>query len=221
MKNPKPKDNWMPHIPFVYNTQKKALLEKPVMERQEDFLNVIFKRRSDTSLLPISLSELSELLYYSNRIQHLGKDDYGYITTKRTAPSAGGRHPIDILVSFPTKENKTRLLNYYNPIDHSLNELVIESSIQNIFFDEVNQNLDIKNAVLLWFSIQPYKTSSKYENAESLYWRDVGALLYCIQLVSSFLELKSCPLGTLAANSFHLLFENDSLLSGGGILVGK
>lgn len=221
MENPKPKEDWTPHIPFIYDCHKKIVLEKPIKERQDDFLKVIFKRRSETPQLPISIIELSELLYYSNRIQHFAEDGYGYITTKRTAPSAGGRHPIDILVSLPSNGNQRRLLNYYNPIDHSLNELVIDSDAQINFFDEVNQNLAIKDAFLLWFSIQPSKTASKYENAESLYWRDAGALLYCIQLVSIFLGLKSCPLGTLAANSFNNLFGNDQLLSGGGIIIGK
>ena len=65
------------------------------------------------------------------------------------------------------------------------------------------------------------KTKSKYNNAESLYWRDVGVLIYAIQLMTTYLGFNSCPLGTLASKDFNQLFNNENLLAGGGILVGK
>jgi hypothetical protein len=81
--------------------------------------------------------------------------------------------------------------------------------------------LPIENACIIWFAIQIDKTASKYINAKPLYWKDTGALLYCIQLVAEYLGLKSCPLGTLANSSFSKLFNTSQIVSGGGLLVGK
>ena len=219
MKNPIPKNNPDEFIPFKYPIKVKRKLIRGFKKRSSDFLDVLLTRRTEQKLNSPSQVNISELLYYSNRVHSIHQDDFGYLVTKRTCPSAGARHPIDLLVSIPTKE-KRRILEYYNPIDHSLNELSIPKSTQESFFEEINENLSIENSCIIWFSIQGDKTGSRYENPESLYWRDAGALLYCIQLISTYLGLKTCPLGSLASNSFYSLFKSDKLISGGGILIG-
>ncbi|MEO2071132.1 MAG: hypothetical protein ABGW99_07290 [Zunongwangia sp.] len=219
MKNPKPKNNYDQFYPFHYPSIRKTKLNRYFKTKEGEFLDVLLTRRSSPELQDISLDDITELLYFSNKIQSISVDDSGFLSSKRTVPSAGGRHPIDILVSLPSET--TRFLQYYNPIDHSLNELSIPREIQQSFFAEVNENLSLGDCCLIWFSIQTKKTQSKYENAESLYWRDAGALLYCIQIISNYLGLKSCPLGGLAIKSFDNLFHTNNLISGGGILVGK
>ncbi len=218
MKNPTPRSVAEHFLPFIYPTNQKTFLNRIFPQKKIDFIDVITTRKSSNKLLPISNEDLAELLYYTAKVHSLHQTDSGFFITKRMTPSAGARHPVDLLIS---PFANSRVLSYYNPVDHSLNEVLIDRFLANNFFDEVNENASIQEACLIWFSIQQQKTSSKYENAESLYWRDAGALLYCIQIVATFLNLKSCPLGTLAANSFYSLFETESLLSGGGILVGK
>jgi len=220
MKNPSPKLKWANYNPYVYPTTEKIFLSKDFSRNSIDFLDVFLSRRSTQKLGAISILKLSELLYYSAKTQYVQIDEFGILISKRAAPSAGARHPVDLLVS-PTPISGKRSLAYYNPIDHSLSSLALEESLVQDFFEEVNQNVPINNASLIWFSIQPGKTSSKYKNAYSLYWRDCGALLYCIQLTCTYLGLSSCPLGTLAANTFKNISENVGLISGGGILVGE
>ena len=218
MKSPKPKYTNDKFLPFEYPIRSKIKLNRNFSVREVEFLKVIFNRRSSQILNDISLEDISELLYLTNKIQSIEFDESGFLITKRTAPSAGARHPVDVLVSLPS-ENQ-RILQYYNPLDHSLNELSISRELQHSFFSEVNENLTIENCCLIWFSIQVEKTQSKYENAESLYWKDVGALLYCFQIISNYLGFKSCPLGGLANKSFNNLFQPKTLVSGGGILIG-
>lgn len=220
MKNPSPKLKWTHYNPYVYPTTEKIFLSKDFPSNSIDFLDVFLSRRSSQKCGSISITKLSELLYYSAKTQYVQVDDYGALISKKAAPSAGARHPVDLLVS-PTPISDKRRLTYYNPIDHSLSKLALEESLVQNFFEEVNQNVPLNNASLIWFSIQPGKTSSKYKNANSLYWRDCGALLYCIQLTCTYLGLNSCPLGTLAANTFENISENVGLVSGGGILVGE
>lgn len=219
MNNPKPKKIQDEYIPFNYSIKDKKKLNRSFQIKNQHFLDVIMNRRSNKVFHPLSLENLSELLYFSNKIHELYEEDSGYIASKRTAPSAGGRHPIDLLISMPTTKSE-RNLAYYNPIDHSLNELNINGQKLVSFFSEINENILINNACVIWFSIQTNKTQTKYENCESLYWKDCGALLYCIQIVSNYIGLKSCPLGNLATNGYNNIFKTDQLISGGGILVG-
>lgn len=218
MKSPKPKNIIDEFHPFKYPFRTKAKLNQDFKPIEGNFLEVLLTRRSSQKLGGISLNDIAELLYYSNKVQSISIDDSGFLISKRTVPSAGGRHPIDLLVSLPSES--ARSLQYYNPIDHSLSELSIPREIQQSFLAEVNKNLPVGDSCLIWFSIQTEKTQSKYENAESLYWRDAGALLYCIQIISTYLGFKSCPLGGLAVKSFYDLFKTNNLISGGGILIG-
>jgi len=220
MKNPKPKESQQAFYPFIYPTTGKTPLCREFLVRKFDFLDVYLSRRSTTHLSGMSFLKLSEVLYYSCKTQYIKEDESGFLLSKRASPSAGARHPIDILVS-PSPVSGARTLLYYNPTDHSLNELNIQKEILQAFFSEVNENVCMNDASLIWFSIQPGKTSSKYDNSESLIWRDTGALLYCIQIACTYLGLSSCPLGTLAANTFYSLFSTDKLIPGGGILIGE
>ncbi len=219
MKSPKPKNNNNKFHPFEYPICSKIRLDRNFSSREVEFLDVLLNRRSSQKLNYISLADISELLYLTNKIKSINIDGSGFLNSKRTVPSAGGRHPIDILVSYPTEDH--RKLHYYNPIDHSLNELSVSQQLKHSFFTEVNNNLPIEDSCVIWFSIQTKKTESKYDNAESLYWKDTGALLYCIQISSDYLGLKSCPLGGLAIKAFNNLFHTGDLISGGGILIGK
>lgn len=219
MKDPIPKNQPDKFEPFVYPVKNKRILERTFVKNDKEFLDVIFSRRSSRKFSGISLNQLSQLLYLSTKIQSLKVDELGYILTNRTTPSAGARHPVDLLVSIDNPKGN-RILSYYNPIDHSLNDLSLQKNELQNFFEVISKNLSINKACIIWFSIQVAKTESKYKNPESLYWKDTGALLYCIQLIATYLGLKSCPLGTLANSSFKNLFKADLLHSGGGVLVG-
>jgi len=221
MDNPTPKRQSTVFTQFKYPANKKRFLHRSLHNLDKEFLEVILSRNSDPNILSsLSENELSELLLISTKIRSIHIDNDGYVITKRTTPSAGGRHPVDILVSqFAPSGNRS--LSYYNPIDHSLSELLVPAAKLQDFYSEVNLNLPLEEACLIWFSIQKEKTGSKYYSPQSLYWRDTGALLYCIQLASTYLGYKSCPIGTLANATFNLLFNNPKLASGGGILIGK
>lgn len=220
MTNPTPRKQPYKFVPFQYPIETKENLKRPKSFPDKDFLETLFNRRSQREFSSLSKEELSYLLYICTKTEYLQSDVTGFIHSKRTAPSAGARHPVDLLIS-TNKSNSKRELSYYNPIDHSIGKLIIEPDKLESFFKEVAENLAIENACIIWFAIQTEKTASKYINPKTLYWKDTGALLYCIQLVAQYLNLKSCPLGTLANKSFPKLFKSSQIVSGGGILIGK
>lgn len=211
-------------------TQEKfEILEYPICSKRyitvenkpenRNFHDVIFLRRSSKINAAANEKLLQELLFYISKIDSVATDEWGNKLSRRTTPSAGAIHPVDILYSFPTESN-LRNLGFFDPRDSSLNDLLLDANLLKEFFSEIGETVDISNAFIIWFSIQPDKTEAKYENPESLYWRDAGALLYCVQIFAKYLGLSSLPVGTLASKSFEKLFGL-KLISGGGILIGK
>lgn len=220
MSGPFIRERHLEYVPFVYPCLEKKKLPKVVSsERQNDFLDVLKARRSVKLLGGCTLEKLSEILFYAVKPYTICRDDYDMIVYRSASPSAGGRHPIDILIGFP--ENGCRQLHLYEPLSHSLVRLNIPIEIQRVFFDDINQTLPLGESVLVWFSIQYMRTASKYTDYESLIWRDVGAQLCCLQQIAKYVGLDSCPIGYLAEDTFGRLFNCDSLISGGGMIIGS
>lgn len=219
MSGPSIREKHLEYEPFVYPSLEKIILQRVTSsKRQLDFLDVLRERRSVKQLGGCTIEKLSEILFHSVKPYTICKDDYDMTVYRSASPSAGGRHPIDILVGLPEKEG--RRLYLYEPLSHSLLRLDIPIELQCEFFDDVNQSLLLGDSVLIWFSIQYMRTASKYTDYESLVWRDAGAQLCCLQQVAKYVGLDSCPIGYLAEDTYNRMFHCDSLISGGGMIIG-
>lgn len=220
MSGPFIREKHLEYTPFVYPCLEKTYLPKVTLsEFQKDFLDVLKERRSVKQLGGCAIEKLSEILFYAIKPYTICKDDYDMVVYQSASPSAGGRHPIDILVGFPGNEGRRLFL--YEPLSHSLFRLDIPIEMQQMFFHDINQTLTLGESILVWFSIQYMRTASKYTDYESLIWRDVGAQLCCLQQVTRFVGLDSCPIGYLAEDTFGHLFNCNSLISGGGMIIGS
>ena len=184
-------------------------------------MQILRSRRSTSSTKPISTQELSELLHFAAQPLQVHMDTSGYFTSLRPSPSAGARHPLDIFVISPLLNDEAKGIGYYNSFEHSIDLINVDQKILGKFIELVNKNKPIGSATLLWFGACMQKTGSKYQNPESLVWRDCGALLMCLQLVGQALGLKSCPIGTLGYPHFDKMFKTKNIISGGGLLVGN
>lgn len=219
MSGPSIRERHLEYVPFVYLSLEKITLPRITSsKRQNDFLDVLRERRSVKQLGGCTIEKLSEILFHAVKPYTICKDDYDMTVYRSASPSAGGRHPIDILVGLP--ENAGRRLFLYEPLSHSLRRLDVPVELQREFFDDINQTLPLGDSVLIWFSIQYMRTASKYNDYESLVWRDTGAQLCCLQQVAKYVGLDSCPIGYLAEDTFNRLFHCDSLVSGGGMIIG-
>lgn len=218
MDNPRPKAKEDAVKPFHYSTGRSFRLPQPETSNSVDFFEVLHNRRSEIGLSSLDKMELGTLLWHSAKVSGTHVQQDGYILSQRPSPSAGARHPIDLLIVSPAV---SALMCYYNPFEHVLYELLLPDQVFQGFIDHVNQNVSMENATLIWMIAHPQRTMAKYNNAESLIWRDAGALLQCIQMVSTALGLCSTPLGTLGLPYINQLFENTSTFSCGGIIISK
>lgn len=219
--NPTPKENPEVFCSDIYLVTNKKELPENQQPIDSDFFTVLKRRRSSNKIGRLTDQDLSNVLSHAVRPVSLAASQDGYYTSLRPSPSAGARHPIDILIINPNAVETDDKIQLYNPLDHSLNSIEIDSHELKKFIDHVNKNKQIQDSTLIWFSIQKGKTSSKYHNPESLFWRDCGALLMCLQLVATAFNLKTCPIGTLGLPHFNRIVNSNEIQSGGGILIGK
>lgn len=220
MSGPSIRERHLEYVPFKYPCAEKIILPEVTLSvPDKNFIEVFKNRRSVKQLGSCPLDMLSVILFYAVKPFMISKDDYGMVVYRSASPSAGGRHPIDILVGLPDKEE--RRLYLYEPLSHSLLRLNIPIELQKCFFDDIDKTLPLGESILIWFSIQYMRTASKYTDYESLIWRDAGAQLCCLQQVTKFVGQDSCPIGYLAEETFGRLFNCQSLISGGGMIIGS
>jgi len=75
---------------------------------------------------------------------------------------------------------------------------------------------------MLWFAAQFDRTLSRYNNGESLVWRDSGALAATIALVAECLHLSSCAIGITGEPFISQILDSKGALVGvGGLLIGQ
>lgn len=218
---PSIRENPLPFTAFVYPCVESLPLSRDWTAAEErEFLDVFRERRSVKHLGRCPMEKLSQILYTAVKPYTIDRDDYGMVVYRSASPSAGGRHPIDILVGLPNGQENKHQLYIYQPLSNSLGRLKVDDQRQQDFLDDISQTLPLGESVLIWFSIQYMRTASKYTEYENLIWRDAGAQLCCLQQAAKYYGLDSCPIGYLAEETFKGLFNSNSLMSGGGLIIG-
>lgn len=218
--NPTPKDQEDDVNSFYYPIGATMRLSKPEKPQPVNFWDVVINRRTRRTFSLLTLQEISDILWYSAKVQNIAVQDNGYILTYRPSSSAGARHPIDILVMSPILED-FKSCYYYNPFEHSLNKLTIAEDITSQFISHISPTIQVQHGTILWFVAHVQRTTAKYKNAESLIWRDAGALIHSIQIASVGCNKSSCPIGSLGEPIISKMFpDNINIISCGGIIIG-
>lgn len=217
--NPEPKKQIEKAPEFVYAICDTIRLSVPTVFPSTSFWKIIRDRKSSKEFKQLSIEQISNILYLASKTKDVTVDSDGYVLTHRPSASAGARHPIDILVISPILGKN--VLHYYNPFEHTINKLDLNSENIDQFLLHVNGSINLNNATVIWFLAHPSRTSTKYDNAVSLIWRDAGALIHSIQLACTFYDISSCPLGTLGEPYISDIFSNFGMVwSAGGIVIG-
>ena len=164
---------------------------------------VLRNRRSIRAFAPIDATRLSTLLYHSARIRVTWQGPGEYPASSRAAPSAGARHPLDLVVIPGEIEGMEKpRLDRGSPylFDPMTCELV---SIDDPWGDAFRESLSHAKgllgatpAVVLVLAARMDRTFSRYRGGISLIYRDAGALLATIGLVASALGLSCCTVAT-------------------------
>lgn len=158
-------------------------------------LDAIRRRRSrrDYSSKPISLEELSYLLWATQGVTDLRREGRSLL---RTVPSAGGRHPFEtyLLVNFVNGVEQG--LYRYLGIEHKLCFLYNEPEITKKFYEATNeQYVNESSVVFIWTAI-PYRTEWRYGPlAHKMIAQDSGHMCQNLYLACESLGVGTCAIG--------------------------
>ena len=218
--SPTPREYELAYSEFEYKVEGKTYLSEPEIQIDTPIGSVLAERRSVRSLKAVPGEKINALLWYSSRVISLAPAA-SRRWQHRPSPSAGGRHPVDLfVVDLHTSSEEIFL---YDPISHALSRLVIsELTYLYQLIEFSNQILPLDQATIIWFGGQFERTMSKYEDGESLVWRDAGALIATLSLVAESLQLNCCALGITGEPLFSQMLKSKGKVTGvGGLVIGE
>lgn len=173
--------------------------------------DVLKNRKSirEFSKEPLSLKEISTLLFYSSGIIHKGET---WDESSRPYPSAGARYPLEI---YPVMLNSKEINNgiyHYNLKEHSL-ECISEGDYKDKLFEYTNWQEMVKNAsMVLLISAVFKRTEMKYGDRGYRYvFLDAGHMTQNIYLVSTSIEVGCCTIGGFLDDEINKLLDLDGV----------
>lgn len=209
--DPRPAAEVTPYTPIIWPVGMVRDLDKP-QHIAQSYGDVLAGRRSNRNFGKLTLKDLSALLWSSCRQIGHAPSDLGFDLSFRPAPSAGAIHPIHVLsCSF-----ESNVWLRYDPVLHNLIEVPCGLLPPQAAIEEVSPALSIQQGTILWLAAETGKTASKYDNIDSLIWRDAGALLAHLGLAASSLGLNFCPLGATGAK-WGIGLDQTKLIRGVGV----
>lgn len=164
--------------------------------------------------MPLESAMLGEFLWLTCRNRSSRPSPFGPDQESRVAPSAGAMHPIHVLIS-----REAGPWMRYDPVEHTLVELPGSADSVAASRAAAGRLVRIDHGVLIGFVAEPGKTAAKYENHETLVWRDAGVVLGYMSLIAEALRLSFCPLGITGQSYFTGHLSDASKLQAVGLAV--
>lgn len=193
MPEPKPHSAPAPYLPLVWPSGARRPLLPFLGSLQTDLVELLEQRQTRRAFGTAATEEdLGSFFWLVCRNRSLRPGPFGAPQESRPHPSAGGMHPVHVLAA-RADEPWFR----YDPIEHSLVELPGSSSAARQARVIAGELMPLHQGVLLALVAEPGKTRAKYENHESLVWRDAGVVLGYMSIVAEAMRLSFCPLGLL------------------------
>lgn len=152
----------------------------------------LLERRSRRTFAPIALGELSTLLWHTLHCQRTAESPMGFAIQQRPTPSAGAIHPVHLLIQVPGEDG---VWARYNSLTHALDVIGPPADVLRGLCIEADQVVSAQSGSLLLFVAEPAMTAAKYENADSLVWRDAGVMQGALAIAAEALALNYCLLG--------------------------
>ncbi len=221
MRSPRPRARPRAYEDVVYWTGETVVLPPPT-RRRADLFRVLARRRTALPREPLELTELSTLLWYTAKVwSHRGKRGEANYWEHRAVPSAGGCHPVDLLVRGGELASSW---HRYDGYSHLFAPIRVRDAAALAAFDEELQSVagSPGRCTQIWFLSIPDRTTRRYTFAGSLIWRDCGVLVGMLSVLSESLSMACTPIGWTGSNLLPMaLGVGGRVASLGGVLVGR
>ena len=223
------KDDLRMKVNFIHTDQNKGLPPPPVEKsirnnqtviklkpikdinilHQIDLITAINQRKSTRTynFTPLSIDELSFLLWATQGIRGLNQDEHPY----RVVPSAGCRHSFETYIAAINITNLDRGLYRYLPVEHGL---VFEKQVKHISDTMIQACLGQSfvgdaTVVFIW-SCLPYRMEWRYDlAAHRVIAFDIGHVCQNLYLAVQAISCGTCALGAYHQRFMDALLELD------------
>lgn len=158
--------------------------------------------------IPLSLEELSFLLWATQGVKSVMKDGYA---TRRTVPSGGSRHPFETYLAVQRIENLALGLYRYLAIEH---KLLILNEDQNIGqkIAEGCADFALDSAVTFIWTALPYRTEWRYGPlSPKLIAQDSGHVCQNLYLACTTIHAGTCAVGAYNQEKMDALLGVDGV----------
>lgn len=180
--------------------------------RLGDVLRARASRRSFAG--PLDDESLAALLAASCRTLSAEPSAYGFPLEYRPTPSAGALHPVHVLVQQLPGQPWKR----YDSLANELVEVLGSEANAQKAREAANELVPCADATIFGFAAEVGRTSVKYVNAESLVWRDAGAVVAYLHLCAEAVGLAFTPLG-ISGDPFLRALDGEDRLRGVGMAL--
>jgi SagB-type dehydrogenase family enzyme len=203
---------------YCTDSAKYLSIPKRLAERPKTFFDILEHRRTRRSFAILRERDLSTLLWGVAKAHVVECDSNGLRWQHRNVPSAGGQHPIDIIVVPPDADGSAAV---YDPIGHALKRLKDSAGVVTRFRSELAEIVEPGAGTILWLVADYDHTAAQYDHPESLVWRDAGILLAAIHFVAEALDLNCCAYGINGDAWVARVTGNPRLGGMGGCVIGR
>lgn len=183
----------------------------PKISKLHDFDKIMLNRRSDRefSRNPITIKQLSTILYYSAGIRPNGKD----ITGNRFYPSAGARYPIEIYPIVFNCQGINPGIYHYHVRSHSLEFLWTHPNLNERVMNNIKQQEFAKSSCMFVITAVTSRTELKYgPRGYRHILMEIGHVCQNLYLTSSGLTIGACSIGGYLDSGFNDLLDLDGYI---------
>ena len=188
-------------------------LPRSVRRPDVGFFDVLDARRSSTGG-PLAREQLSTLLWHATRLRDRRPGRFGLGRESRSAPSAGGLHPIRLIV-LPIEGTDAGI---YDDHLHALAE--IDPSALGLNRSSIADILAVGAGTTIQFAADAELVASCYDNPHSLMWRDAGALAATMCLVATAIDLTATPVGRIGDSIVRAAGLTEGFIGAGAVHFG-
>lgn len=107
----------------------------------------------------------------------------------------------------------------YDPVEHVLIEVPGSNDSALVGRMAAGRLLNLDEGAIFGLIAEPGKTAAKYENHETLVWRDAGVVFGYMSLIAEALGLAFCPLGITGQPYLTEYLSHGSKLQAVGLAV--
>ena len=188
------------------DVQQEVSLPSPEEEGEATLESVLLERESRRSFAedPLSLREIGQLLWAGQGID-------GMTGATRTAPSAGGTHPLEIYLVTKSSEDLQIGVHRYDPVEHTLKTVVTEDRRNMLAKAALGQDFIAEAPVNLVLVAHYERTTATYGERGKRYVKmEAGHAGQNICLQAEALGLNSVVIGAFDDNTVRELLDTEA-----------